>query len=190
MSDACSILSATSQTEALRKRIGWPCQAVRALAAVYAVWTLYVIVTFWLDTVLVEQVYSQLTRQDVSGSADWQRLGGLTVTLLIWGLVAAACYSVWQLFSAFLAGRIFMRESTLWLRRVGVFGLAAQVADMLARPLLSALMSLHLPPGSRAVAMTFNPPDMLNLLFLGGFIALGHVFSTASDIAEDSAHIV
>ncbi|MGL4976229.1 MAG: hypothetical protein ACRC56_13100, partial [Bosea sp. (in: a-proteobacteria)] len=157
MSDTFSAVAPEMQTEQLRRRIDWPCRVIRLFAAAYAVWTLYMIVRFWLDAPLVERIYSGMTKTDVSGSADWQRLVGASVHLLIWTAVAAACYSVWRLFGAFSAGRIFNKDTTVWLRRAGVFGLVAHLGDILARPLLSGLMSMHLAPGSRAVAVTLNP---------------------------------
>ena len=66
----------------------------------------------------------------------------------------------------------------------------AQFGDMLARPLVSMIVTAHMPTGGRIVSVFANPPDLLNVLFLAGFVALAHVFRAAVDIADENAQIV
>ncbi len=115
---------------------------------------------------------------------------GFSVSLVIWMLAAAACYGVWRLFSGFLAGRIFTKDASLWLRRIGLFGLAAAVADVAARPLTTMVMTLHQPPDARTYAMPVNPNDLVFMLFFCSLIALAHIYKTAAEIADDAAQIL
>jgi len=40
------------------------------------------------------------------------------------------------------------------------------------------------------VAVFFNPSDLLNVLFLTGFLALAHIFTVAAEIADEHSQIV
>jgi hypothetical protein len=186
---ALSHTPSSSQDE-LRSQIGWLCQFVRFSAVAYAGWTLYAITTLWLDAGRVAAHYGNWMRVDLSGITGWQRLGGFAIHFGIWVLVAACVYAAWRLFSGFLAGRIFTLDAAIWLRRTALFGLAAQIADVLTRPLVTGLTSLHLPKGARHLAFGFNQVDLVLLMFLAAFVALAHIFKTAAAIAEENEGIV
>jgi hypothetical protein len=51
-------------------------------------------------------------------------------------------------------------------------------------------VTLHLPPGQRHVAISFQPNDLVLVLFLCGFIALAHIYKAAAEIADDNAQFV
>lgn len=174
----------------LRRKIGWLCQFVRFAALAYALWTLYAITTMWLSKTQVAGHYGNWLRADLSGITDWQRLGGYFVHFAVWLLAAACVYSAWRLFSGFLAGRIFTADAAIWMRRAGMFGLAAQIADMFTRPIVTALVSMHLPTGSRMTGISFNQNDLVFLMLLTALVALAHVFKTAAEIAEENEGII
>jgi hypothetical protein len=174
----------------LGRRIGWICWVVRVAAAGYAVWTLAHLVAYWSDAAMVKRGFGYLSGKDLSGLQDWQRLVGFSVHFGIWLLTAAACYCAWRLFGEYLDGRVFGRDAAIWMTRIGVVGLAAQLGDILLRPLLIGLMTLHLPASERAIGVFANPPDLLNLLFLFALVGLGRIFKAAAEMAEDHAGIV
>lgn len=188
--DVSDALPPTPAHDLLRRRIGWLCKIIRFAAVAYAGWILYVVIAHWADAGRLARIYSAWLKVDVSGIASWQRLAGFGVSLTIWLFAAIACYSVWRLFTGYLEGRIFTVDAAIWLRRIGFFGLIAEVLDILARPLVAGLVTLHLPPGQRQLALSFNPNDLLILLFLCGFVALAHVYKTAAEIADDNARFV
>ncbi len=181
---------ATIDTDMLRNRIGWLCQAIRFAAAAYAVWILAIAITHWTNAERIGRVYGGWLKVDMTDLQGWQRLAGFGVTMVIWSFAAAACYCAWKLFSGFLAGRIFTIDASLWLRRIGTFGLAAEIADILARPVITLLMTLHLPPASRTFAAPLNPNDLVFVLFFSSLIALAHIYKTAAEIADDAAQIL
>lgn len=174
----------------LRRRIGWLCQLVRVIVALYALWILALVVGFWSDPDRVMRTYSHLLQANIIAIANWQRLAGFGVSLVTFGVTAVACWSVWQLFTGYLAGRIFTVDSALWLRRIGVFGLLAHGLDVLTRPLVFAIVTWHMPGGQRATGITLGPNDLLIAMFLVGLVALAHVFHAAAEIADDNAQIV
>lgn len=176
--------------DALQKRIGWMCWLIRLASAGYAAWVLFLIVRQWSDSSLVVRQFGAWLRVDLSGIQSWQMLAGFALQLGIWALLAAACFSVWKLFSGYLAGRIFTLDAAILLRRIGLFGFAAQLADLITRPLLGVILSAHLPEGSRVLALSFNPNDLLIVLFLSGFVALAEIFRAACELAADHQQIV
>lgn len=176
--------------EALRARIGWICHAIRIAALAYAGWIFIVLIVFWSSDARVADHFGRLSSMAVAGTGAGQRLGGFAVGFVVWSMVAAACFSLWRLFGLYLTGRIFTIDSALWLRRIALFGLAALIIDVAARPLVSAIVSAHLPSGQRFVTVYFLPNDLLNGLFLVSLLALAHIFKTAAAIADDNRQIV
>ncbi|MFM9616182.1 hypothetical protein ACKI18_47010, partial [Streptomyces niveiscabiei] len=112
----------------------------RWAALAYAAWILVVVLQVWGEEGRAASIYGAWLRADLSGMQGWQRLAGLALSLVIWSLTAFTCYGVWRLFTGYLAGSIFTREAALWLRRIALFGLCAQGADILVRPLVSVIV--------------------------------------------------
>jgi Protein of unknown function (DUF2975) len=165
------------------------CQIVRVLAVTYALWSLWLTVSFWTRSDLVFKRFKWLTdSQDFTVTPVIQGFG-LALNLGIWILLAVACFEVWRLFSAYLAGNIFSKESTSRFLKISVLGLATMGLDLLCRPLFSLLVTSALPPLSR-INFYFNPHDLMLILLLLGLYALGHIFRAASEMAEDQAHIL
>ena len=176
--------------QALHRRIGWLCHVIRLIAAAYALWILALVLTFWSDPDRVMRTYSHILQANIIALTNGQRLAGFGVSMVTLSITAIACWSVWQLFSGYLAGRIFTVDSAIWLRRIGTFGLVAHGLDILTRPLVFAIVTWHMPTGQRATGITLGPNDLLLALFLVGLVALAHVFKTAAEIADDNAQIV
>ncbi len=186
-----TILSpAVTPEAALRARIGWLCHLLRLAALAYAVWVFVLIALHWSDGPEATRTYSHWLRATLTEIPPMQRLGGFLVHMVSWGLLVGACVAMWRLFSGFLAGRVFTLDTALTLRCLALFGLASEAADMFGRPILSVLVSLHMPPGQRHLGFFFRTDDLLNLMFLGGLLALAQVFKVAAEIAEDNAAIV
>lgn len=187
---AHTLLPHSASHSSLQDQIRWLCQAVRYSALAYALWTFYVITTLWLDAPRVEAHYGAWLRTDLAGIEGWQRALGYGIHLGIWLLVAGCVLATWRLFTGFLDGKIFTLEAVSLLRRLALFGLAAQIADLATRPLVTGIVTLHRPPGGRALAITFNQNDLVLLLFLMAFVALAHIFKKAAEIAADNEGFV
>ena len=175
---------------ALSARIGTLCRILRLAAPAYAAWVFALLAMHWSDAADVARAYGHWLKIDLPDVPIVARAAGFLVHMVVWGLIVGACANLWLLFSGFLAGRVFTVDTAVTLRRLALFGLAAELADMLSRPILSMLVTIHLPPGSRHLGFFFQPNDLLNLMFLGGLLALAHIFKVAAEIAEDHAAIV
>jgi hypothetical protein len=174
----------------LRRKIGWLCQFVRFAALAYAGWVCWTVATLWLDRDRVSRAYGTWLKADLSGLQDWQMLAGFAVHTLICAFVLAACRSTWQLFSGYLQGRIFTLDAAIWLRRIGFFGLLAEIADIITRPILSVIISAHLPAGHRMVGIAVNQNDLAFLMLLTAILALAHIFTKAAELAAENEAIV
>lgn len=176
--------------DTLRQRIGWLCHALRIAAVAYSLWMLITIIQFWSDPSLVASRFQHGLGVDVSGASDMQRLGASGISLIVWCLLVVACYSGWQLFSTYLAGRIFTPDAAAWLRSLALFGLVAALVDIAARPLTSLILTAHKDTGQHIVSVYFRHEDLSTLLLLATLLALAQIQKTAADIAEEHAQIV
>ncbi len=176
--------------DTLRQRIGWLCHALRLAAVAYSLWMLTTILRFWTDPLLVESRFQHGLGVDVSGASDMQRLGASVLSFVVWCLLVAACYSGWQLFSTYLAGRIFTPDAATWLRRLALFGLVAALVDIAARPLTSLILTAHKGEGQHIVSVYFRHEDLSTLLLLATLLALAHIQKTAADIADEHSQII
>lgn len=182
--------AADSQLSALREKIGWLCQFVRFAALAYSGFVIVASIIFWSDEAGVTERYRNLFGLDVSGLNPWQRLCAFGVVFCIWAIAAGACYSAWRLFSLYLTGRIFAVDAAIWLRRVALFGAVATIADIVTRPLISVILTAHMPPGRHMVSVFIRPEDISNLMLLVGLLAIAHIFKTAAEIAGEHAQFV
>jgi hypothetical protein len=189
MTDAAA-LPDNPQTVALRGKIGWICHGVRFAAVVYPAWVLWLLAGYWSDPAQIAAGYGRFLKVDLSGIARWQQGAAFAVDFVVWLFTAGACYAGWRLFSTYLRGRIFTLDAALWLRRVALLGLAAQLIAILTRPLISLIITAHLPQGHRLVNLFLLPGDLLTLLLLAVLLALAHIFKTAAEIAGEHSQFV
>ncbi len=175
-----------------RGRIGWICQGVRLAAIVYALWVIYALAAFYGNVEAINKGYGRLLQKDLSGVLAWQQAAAFSVNFAVWLIAAAACYSTWRLFTNYLEGKIFTFDSALWLRRLGLYGVVAQLLGIATRPLVSVILTLHFPAGEgqRIVSVFLQPDDLAILLLLFGLVALAHVQKTAAEIAGEHAQFV
>lgn len=174
----------------LRARIGWLCHGLRIAVCLWAAWTLALILWLWRSREQVAASYGGWWRLDLSALPDAHYATGLALVLLDWAFVALLCVMLWRMFGLYLDGQVFSRAATDAMRRVGLVALAAILFDFLARPLVSWVLTLHLPAGAQRLNLFARPEDLLHLLFAGFVLALAHVFRAAAEIAEDNAGIV
>jgi hypothetical protein len=181
-----------AQLAALRKKIGWICQSVRIAALAYAAWVLYLQAAYWSDATAINDGYGRVLQKDLSGIAPWQQAAAFGVNFVVWIVAAATCYSAWRLFTTYLAGNIFTPVAALWLRRLALYGAAAQALSIVTRPLVSVIITMHFPEDQhqRIVNIFLQPDDLAIMLLLMGLFALAHIQKTAAEIAGEHAQFV
>jgi hypothetical protein len=176
----------------IRAEIGWMCQLVRYAAIAFALWALYAIASFFGSVESIDRIYGRMLDRDLTHVEVWQQVAAFSVTFVIWLVTASACYCAWRLFTNYLDGEIFAIDSAAWLRRLALLGVVAQSLDLLARPLISVLLTLHFSASQklRIVNIFVQPTDIAILLLLFGLLALAHIQKTAADLAREHAQFV
>ena len=181
-----------SELLSLHRKIGWICQMLRFAAPAFAAWVLGCMAVSWSDPTTIDKGLGRMLRRDLSGIAPWQQAAGFAVEFVVWLFVAAACYSIWRLFTLYRAGDILTPGAAIWLRRVALYGAVAQILDIVTRPLLSVIVTLHFPAGqnSRVVSVVLTSSDLALLLLLAALLALAHIQKSAAEIAAEHAQFV
>src|SRR5262249_28857429 len=105
---------------------------------------------------------------------------------------AAVAYCIWRLFGGYLCGRIFTGGAAALLQRLCVARLIAGLISVVGRRIDWLILTSHaeLPLSTRMFTQFVVPSDLLKVLFCLFVLAIGHVFRTAVQIADDYATIV
>jgi Protein of unknown function (DUF2975) len=178
------------KVQALQKRIGWLCHLCRTLAAGYAAWTLWLVISFWQNAPLVGRRFAALSGTEPVLVSEATRIVGFSLSMLSWLMVAATCWTAWGLFTAYLDGRIFTIGSASRLRRLTLLGIGAVLVDVVSRPALVWLVTGQTPAFSRAPYYYFAPNDLVLLIFLVALFAVAHIFKVAAELADENAQIL
>jgi Protein of unknown function (DUF2975) len=183
---------AAQRLPALRKKIRWICRLLRFAAPAFAAWVLYWLAVTWSDRSAINKGLGRMLQRDLSGIEPWQQVAGFGVEFVVWLFVAAACYSIWRLFKLYHSGEILTPGAAIWLRRMALYGIVAQILDIVTRPLLSVIATLHFPAGqrSRLVNVFLTSSDFALVLLLLALFALAHIQKSAAEIASKHEQFV
>jgi hypothetical protein len=109
----------------------------------------------------------------------------IPASVLVWGL-----WRLREVFSGFATGVFFSARTVEGIR---AFALAVTLQALLrpvATTLLSIVLTMHNPPGQRALVVAFGSRE-LESLFIGGiFLAVACVMAEGRRLAEDNAQFV
>ncbi len=177
---------------ALRAKIAWLCILTRAAAAGWAAWILISMVWVWSDPANIASLLGHYLNADLGTVTSSQVAGGFAANAVAWIPSAAVAYCIWRLFGAYLDGRIFTTDAAAWMQRIGIAGLITVAVGIIARRIDWLILTSHseLSLGTRFFTQVAVPTDLLGVLFSLFVLAIGHVFRTAVEIADDNAGIV
>jgi hypothetical protein len=105
-------------------------------------------------------------------------------------VAALVAVLVWRLFGAYLRQGVFTAQASREMTRLGWAGVAAVLADMAARPLLYAVLSLHLENAPHAVVIWADPNDVLHMLMALFVLAWAHIFQAGVEIADEHPQFI
>jgi Protein of unknown function (DUF2975) len=178
--------------EALRARIAWLCHLARVAAVGWAAWILIAIVWAWTDPAKIASMLGHYLNADLGAVTSSQVGWGFAANLVAWIPGAALAYCIWRLFDGYLRGRIFTRDATAWLQRIGIAALTTVAVGIVARRIVWLILTSYagLPLSTRLLSQLVVPADLLGVLFSLFVLAIGYVFTTAVQIADDNASIV
>ena len=179
---------------ALRSRIKWLCRSIQAAALAWSLWVPVSFFWHWLpiDPARIASALGYALKMDISGLSQTQVEWFLAMTLVVWIPDLALAYCIWRLFGTYLQGQIFTAEAAIWMRRVGVSGLAAVAAEVIVRKLGLLVLTGHvqLPISTLLTFQTVVPGDLLRVIFSLFVTALALIFKAAAELADDHAQIV
>lgn len=178
--------------EALRERIAWLCHLTPAVAVGWAVWMLIAVVRVWADPAKTAKMVGSYLNANLGTVSSWEIAWGFTAHIISWIPGAAVSYCIWRLFEGYLHGRIFTADAAAWVQRIGIAGLITVAVGIVARRIDWLILTSHseLSLSTRLLTQLLVPSDLLGVLFSLFVLAIGHVFKTAVQIADDNAGIV
>jgi Protein of unknown function (DUF2975) len=190
-SSPAEISNALTQ-EALRERIARLCHLTRAVAVGWAIWMLITVVRVWADPAKTTRMVGSYLNADLGALTSGQIALGFAVHIAAWIPGAAVSYCVWRLFEGYLHGRIFTADAAAWVQRIGIAGLTTVAVGIVSRRIDWLILTSHaeLSLSTRLLTQLVVPSDLLGVLFSLFVLALGRVFKTAVEIADDNAGIV
>jgi hypothetical protein len=165
---------------------------VRALAVLGALCAIGFPVWLWSDADRVKALSSELVglppgAVSVGPDTLWQ---GLLTSLPASAVLVFSLWQLWCLFGEYGRGRALERPALARLRRFawGLLGLTA------LRPVtgaaLSAVLTLHNPPGQRLLRLSLGSDDYLALLLAAVLLAIAQVMHQAVELAEENRGFV
>jgi Protein of unknown function (DUF2975) len=160
------------------------------MAAVgWAAWLLIGEAWAWSDPAKIASAVGHYLNTDLGAISASQFALAFAAIVVAWLVCAAA---IWRLFGAYLEGRIFTADAAAWMQRIGVAGLIAVLVGIVARRIDWLILTSHaeLPLSTRMLTMFVVPMDLLPIFFCLFVLAVGRVFKTAVQIADDNASIV
>ncbi|MCC0005259.1 MAG: DUF2975 domain-containing protein [Methylobacteriaceae bacterium] len=141
-------------------------------------------------TPLGECRFKSFYKLDIADAAPWQWRAAEAVSALDWIVLAILCWHVWRLFGRYLQGEIFTAESASLLKRIGALGLVTVAFDFAMRPVTVMLMGAHLADSSAARHAFVRTEDVLYVVISLVFVALGMIYRSAAELADENAQIV
>ena len=179
-----------TRQNALRAKIALVCHLVRWLTGGYLLFVAWGLYDHWSDGDRVQRVFKSFYKLDISGAAPWQWRAAEAVSALDWIVLAILCWHVWRLFGRYLQGEIFTAESASLLKRIGVLGLFTVAFDFAMRPVTVMLMGAHLTDSSSARHAFVRTEDVLYVVISLVLVALGMIYRSAAELADENAQIV
>jgi hypothetical protein len=172
------------------KNIVWLCQSIRALAVFYALLALWGFHHAWATRAPYELTAMNVFHLDVSGATAAQWNAVLAMSLCLWLFIAALSFCVFRLASIYLKGDVLSSEAALWLRRIGIVGLLAILADFVERSAVVYVLGAHLAEPAETRHIFIGTEDLIHVTLALMLIALGHIQKTAADIADEHSQFV
>lgn len=118
------------------------------------------------------------------------RLASLVVSTLHLGILAWALLTVRALFLRFADGKVLEVGTGRLLGRLGLALVVFAVATPVVRTLVTLLVTMHNPPGQKALAIGFSANELIIGLVGGLIVMTGEAMREAAVIADEHRQIV
>jgi Protein of unknown function (DUF2975) len=173
----------------LRRRVAPLCHAIRLSALAWIIWASVGTLSVFGSPARVAEHFGRVLNVDLTNLPTSGYAMALTIILVDLAIAWLIVVFIWRLFGHYLKGEIFSLAAVQDLGRAGWTGVAAVVADIVARPLIAYALTQHLGESQRHHFWT-NPNDLLHLLLALFIVALAHIFRVGVAIADENRQIV
>src|SRR5215813_2292267 len=165
--------TSATQADKLRRRVAPLCHGIRLGAVIWIVWASVATLSVFASKAQVAEHYGRFLNVDLANLPTQGYVTALAIILLDLGIAWLPVLFIWRLFGHYLQGDIFSLAAVSEMWRCGWAGVAAIIADLIARPLLAYALTQHLSESERLHFWT-NPSDLLYLLTALFIVALAH----------------
>jgi hypothetical protein len=173
----------------LRRRVAPLCHAIRLSSLAWIIWASVGTLSVFGSQARVAEHFGRVLNVDLTNLPTSGYAMALTIILVDLAIAWLIVVFIWRLFGHYLRGEIFSLAAVQDLGRAGWTGVAAVVADIVARPLIAYALTQHLGESQRHHFWT-NPNDLLHLLLALFIVALAHIFRVGVAIVDENRQIV
>lgn len=164
--------------------------AMRLLSLGFIASVLWHILEWWLDSERVVRLLGNWYGKDLSGMQAWQRHAAMGLDLLALALVVVAVVYCWRFLGTLQERTGFTERGLQFLMRCAWWGLAGEAVSLLARPLKSYVLTLHLAPAAREWRWSLQSADIQSVILCLSLLMFALMFSWALEIAEENRGFV
>ena len=122
--------------------------------------------------------------------ATWQRVAAAAISAVPLALMLAGVWEARRCFLLFSAGQVFTGDAVRRLRRFAAWMLASAVCAIAAGAAVSVVITLHLPPGMRQLALSVGSDHVFTLFFACMVWLLAAVIGEGQALVEENASFV
>jgi len=181
--------TAQAGNDELFRRVAPLCHAIRWSALVWIIWASAGTLSVFRSPAHVVEHYGRILNVDLINMPTSGYMMALIIILVDLAIAWLIVVFIWRLFGHYLRGEIFTLAAVQEMWRGGWTGVAAVLADMVARPLVAYALTQHLGENQRHHFWTY-PNDLLHLLLALFIVALAHIFRAGVAIADENRQIV
>lgn len=157
--------------------------AILALPIVY--------LALWFDPAVARrEMAPSLPGIDQAGLPSWAVAGGFFLGIIPLMILLYGLWQVHRFFQLYRANDVFPAEAGRFLRNFGVALLVLVPVGVAMHTAASVLFSLHLPAGSRQLAVSISSNEIFVLLIGALVMMIGHILTEAHRLAEENRQIV
>ncbi len=117
---------------------------------------------------------------DVTQMPLWQQIACMSLATLPLLVLLGAALNMYRLFNLYAKQQYFSSEAANRLRLVGRAIFYWVIVRVLSVPILSVMMTVHLPAGQRVVTVSLTSTDMIGLFLAACFGIIARILAQAS----------
>jgi hypothetical protein len=163
---------------------------LRAASAGYAVWVLWNILNWWLDSDKVKHYFGDFVQRDLSALGASQRFAALALDLIAWTLLLLAVVHCWRFLNELGQPARWGGTAARHISRCAWFAMACEALSLVSRPVKSFLLTAHLPGADQVWKWNLLPMDLLVVLFCLSRLMFAYVFTWTMEVAEENRSFV